>query len=133
MPDSTTEDSVAVALLPSLRHATNSSSQVAIVGSNLCPVESLDYEYDCSSISLWFCFLILLRYLIFRIAENDFFKQDWRARSKTQIFQYVFMKWLLCFFVGIIVSLIGFTNNLAVENLAGVKFVVTSNMMLAGR
>ncbi|CAN6899640.1 hypothetical protein Bca4012_092882 [Brassica carinata] len=111
MPDSTTEDSVAVALLPSLRHATNSSSQVAIVGSNLCPVESLDYE----------------------IAENDFFKQDWRARSKTQIFQYVFMKWLLCFFVGIIVSLIGFTNNLAVENLAGVKFVVTSNMMLAGR
>ncbi|KAL0716434.1 hypothetical protein Bca4012_065756 [Brassica carinata] len=110
MPNSTTEDSVAVPLLPSLRHATNSSSQVAIVGSNLCPVESLDYE----------------------IAENDFFKQDWRARSKTQIFQYVFMKWLLCFFIGIIVSLIGFTNNLAVENLAGVKFVVTSNMMLAG-
>ncbi|CAH2079881.1 unnamed protein product [Thlaspi arvense] len=110
MPDSTAEVSVAVPLLPSLRHATNSSSQVAIVGSNVCPIESLDYE----------------------IAENDFFKQDWRARSKTQIFQYVFMKWLLCFFIGIIVSLIGFANNLAVENLAGVKFVITSNMMLAG-
>lgn len=43
------------------------------------------------------------------------------------------MKWLLCFCIGIIVSLIGFANNLAVENLAGVKFVFTSNMMIAGR
>uniref|UniRef100_A0A1J3FPA5 Chloride channel protein n=1 Tax=Noccaea caerulescens TaxID=107243 RepID=A0A1J3FPA5_NOCCA len=111
MPNSTTEVSVAVPLLASLRRATNSSSQVAIVGSVVCPIESLDYE----------------------IAENDFFKQDWRARSKVQIFQYVFMKWMLCFFIGVIVSLIGFANNLAVENLAGVKFVITSNMMLAGR
>ncbi|KAG7603881.1 putative chloride channel-like protein CLC-g [Arabidopsis thaliana] len=111
MPNSTTEDSVAVPLLPSLRRATNSTSQVAIVGANVCPIESLDYE----------------------IAENDFFKQDWRGRSKVEIFQYVFMKWLLCFCIGIIVSLIGFANNLAVENLAGVKFVVTSNMMITGR
>lgn len=43
------------------------------------------------------------------------------------------MKWLLCFLVGVIVSLVGFCNNLAVENLAGVKFVVTSNMMLEKR
>lgn len=43
------------------------------------------------------------------------------------------MKWSLCFLVGIIVSLIGFFNNLAVENIAGVKFVVTSNMMLLHR
>ncbi|KAJ8768058.1 hypothetical protein K2173_020998 [Erythroxylum novogranatense] len=96
---------------PSLRSVTNSTSQVAIVGANVCPIESLDYE----------------------IAENDFFKQDWRSRGKIQIFQYVFMKWLLCFLIGVIVSLIGFANNLAVENLAGVKFVVTSNMMLASR
>ncbi|KAJ8753175.1 hypothetical protein K2173_017753 [Erythroxylum novogranatense] len=96
---------------PSLRSVTNSTSQVAIVGSNVCPIESLDYE----------------------IAENHFFKQDWRSRTKIRIFQYVFMKWLLCFFIGVIVSLIGFANNLAVENLAGVKFVVTSNMMLARR
>lgn len=82
---------------------------------------------------LFFIALILFCLLDFRIAENDFFKQDWRARSKIEIFQYIFMKWLLCFFIGIIVSLIGFANNLAVENLAGVKFVVTSNMMLAGR
>jgi len=50
-----------------------------------------------------------------------------------QIFQYVFMKWSLCFLIGLIVSLIGFFNNLAVENIAGLKFVVTSNMMLAKR
>lgn len=50
-----------------------------------------------------------------------------------QIFQYIFTKWLLCFFIGLIVGLIGFCNNLAVENLAGVKFVITSNMMLLNR
>ncbi|KAF2310584.1 hypothetical protein GH714_014952 [Hevea brasiliensis] len=89
----------------------NSTSQVAIVGASVCPIESLDYE----------------------IAENDFFKQDWRTCGKIQIFQYLFMKWLLCFLIGIIVSLIGFFNNLAVENIAGIKFVVTSNMMLLNR
>ena len=50
-----------------------------------------------------------------------------------QIFQYIFTKWLLCFLIGLIVSLIGFCNNLAVENIAGVKFVITSNMMLVNR
>ncbi|OMO73158.1 Cystathionine beta-synthase, core [Corchorus capsularis] len=93
------------------RRSLNSTSQVAIVGANVCPIESLDYE----------------------IAENDFFKQDWRTRGKVKIFQYIFMKWMLCFLIGAIVSLVGFCNNLAVENIAGIKFVVTSNMMLAGR
>ncbi|XWS70749.1 hypothetical protein CRYUN_Cryun03dG0075500 [Craigia yunnanensis] len=99
--------------IPLLSHqrSINSTSQVAIVGSDLCPIESLDYE----------------------IAENAFFKQDWRTRGKIQIFQYIFMKWLLCFLIGAIVSLVGFCNNIAVENIAGVKFVVTSNMMLAQR
>ncbi|THF95030.1 putative chloride channel-like protein CLC-g [Camellia sinensis] len=91
------------------RSASNTTSQLAIVGSNLCPIESLDYE----------------------IVENDFFKQDWRSRSKIQICQYIFMKWTLCFAIGIVVGLVGFTNNLAVENVAGYKFVVTSDMMLA--
>lgn len=72
-------------------------------------------------------------FVFFRIYENDFFKQDWRSRGKVQIFQYIFVKWLLCFLIGLIVSLIGFCNNLAVENLAGVKFVITSNMMLVKR
>ncbi|EOY31196.1 hypothetical protein QUC31_019903 [Theobroma cacao] len=99
--------------IPLLSHerSLNSTSQVAIVGANVCPIESFDYE----------------------IAENDFFKQDWRTRAKIQIFQYIFMKWLLCFLIGAIVSLVGFCNNLAVENIAGIKFVVTSNMMLARR
>ncbi|EEF31629.1 putative chloride channel-like protein CLC-g [Ricinus communis] len=104
-------ESLTLPLLTSQRSLINSTSQVAIVGANVCPIESLDYE----------------------IAENDFFKQDWRTHKKIQIFQYVFMKWLLCFLVGLIVSLIGFFNNLAVENIAGVKFVITSNMMLANR
>ncbi|XP_052198806.1 putative chloride channel-like protein CLC-g isoform X3 [Diospyros lotus] len=97
-------------LLPTAlrRSASNTTSQVALVGSNLSPIESLDYE----------------------IAENDLFKQDWRRRSKIQIGQYIFMKWTLCFLLGTLVCLIGFTVNLSVENIAGIKFVVTSNMML---
>ncbi|CAI0542716.1 unnamed protein product [Linum tenue] len=104
-------ESLASPLLLPQRSLINSTSQVALVGANVCPIESLDYE----------------------IAENDVFKQDWRSRGKKQMFQYLFMKWSLCFLVGLIVSVIGFFNNLAVENIAGLKFVVTSNMMLAGR
>lgn len=89
----------------------NTTSQLALVGANVCPIESLDCE----------------------IIENAFFKQDWRTRGKIQIFQYIFMKWVLCLLIGLIVSLIGFLINLAVENLAGMKFVVTSNMMLEKR
>ncbi|KAL9259697.1 putative chloride channel-like protein [Drosera capensis] len=92
-------------------HLPNATSQVALVGANVCPIESLDYE----------------------IIENDFFKQDWRTRGKTQMYQYLFMKWALCFLVGLILSLVGFFVNLAVENVAGIKFVFTSNLMLARR
>nr|UVC42299.1 CLC anion channel [Suaeda altissima] len=89
----------------------NNTSQLALVGANIRPIESLDYE----------------------IIENEFFKQDWRSRGKIQIYQYIFMKWALCFLIGLIVSLIGFFNNLAVENIAGKKFVITSNMMFYSR
>uniref|UniRef100_A0A2N9FUI8 Chloride channel protein n=1 Tax=Fagus sylvatica TaxID=28930 RepID=A0A2N9FUI8_FAGSY len=105
------QESVTAPLLSAHRSIPNSTSQVAIVGSNVCPIESLDYE----------------------IFENELFKQDWRGRGKAQIFQYICTKWLLCFLIGLIVSLIGFCNNLAVENIAGMKFVVTSNMMLERR
>ncbi|KAK7264870.1 hypothetical protein RJT34_32483 [Clitoria ternatea] len=98
-------------LLASQRSIVNSTSQVAIVGANVSPIESLDYE----------------------IIENEFFKQDWRSRGKAQILQYTLMKWLFCFLIGAIVGLVGFFNNLAVENLAGIKFVITSNMMLEKR
>ncbi|XP_048133186.1 putative chloride channel-like protein CLC-g [Rhodamnia argentea] len=104
-------ESLTQPLLTLQRSTINSTSQVAIVGANVCPIESLDYE----------------------IAENDFFKQDWRTRGKIQIFQYIFMKWLLCFLIGGIVGVIGFCINLAVENLAGIKFVITSDMMLERR
>lgn len=65
--------------------------------------------------------------------ENDYFKQDWRRGEKIQILQYVSMKWMMCFFIGLLVGLVGFCNNLAVENIAGMKFVVTSDLMRARR
>ncbi|KAL8492873.1 hypothetical protein ACS0TY_024173 [Phlomoides rotata] len=91
------------------RTSSNTTSQVAIIGSNVCPIESLDYE----------------------IVENDFLKPDWRSRERIQICQYILMKWILCFLIGLTVGLLGFFINLAVENIAGIKFVVTSNMMLS--
>ncbi|KAK6945162.1 Chloride channel, voltage gated [Dillenia turbinata] len=53
--------------------------------------------------------------------------------SRRNRYQYTIMKWMLCFLIGLAVGLIGFADNLAVENLAGVKFVITSNMMLEGQ
>ncbi|WOK94212.1 chloride channel-like protein CLC-g isoform X1 [Canna indica] len=94
------------------RCLSNTTSQLAIIGSNLCPIESLDYE----------------------LIENDFLKkQDWRSRSAARIMQYVILKWSLCFLVGALSGALGFFINLAVENIAGIKFVVTSNMMLANK
>ncbi|PRQ46288.1 putative chloride channel, voltage gated [Rosa chinensis] len=105
-------ESITAPLLSGRRFALNNhTSQVALVGANVSPIESLDYE----------------------ILENEFFKQDWRSRETVHVFQYIFMKWFTCFLVGIIVGMIGFCNNLAVENIAGVKFVITSNMMLEQR
>ncbi|CAN6540743.1 unnamed protein product [Malus baccata var. baccata] len=104
-------ESITAPLISRQRYAPNSTSQVALVGANVRPIESLDYE----------------------ILENEFFKQDWRSCGKAHVLQYIFMKWVSCFLVGIVVGLIAFCNNLAVENIAGIKFVVTSNMMLQRR
>ncbi|RWR84374.1 putative chloride channel-like protein CLC-g [Cinnamomum micranthum f. kanehirae] len=93
------------------RGTSNTTSQVALVGATICPIESLDYE----------------------ILENELFKQDWRSRGWLQICQYIFMKWTLCFLVGLFAGLVGFFNNLTVENIAGIKFVATSNMMLVNK
>ncbi|KAG0464018.1 hypothetical protein HPP92_020087 [Vanilla planifolia] len=93
------------------RFASNSTSQVAIIGSNLCPIESLDYE----------------------IMENDFFKQDWRSRGQAHIVSYVILKWTLCLLIGVISGAVGFFNNLAIENLAGIKLLCTSNLMVANK
>ncbi|CAN6475479.1 unnamed protein product [Victoria cruziana] len=96
---------------PLLVHRRNTTSQLAIVGANVCPVESLDYE----------------------IVENDVFKEDWRSRKKVQIFQYVVLKWTLALLIGLSTGLVGFFNNLAVENIAGFKLLMTSNLMLENR
>ncbi|XVF75077.1 hypothetical protein PTKIN_Ptkin13bG0159400 [Pterospermum kingtungense] len=86
----------------------NTNSQTAIVGANLCPIQSLDYE----------------------VIENDLFKQDWRSRTKLENYQYLVLKWTLTFLIGLGTGLIGFLNNLAVENIAGFKLLLTHNLML---
>ncbi|CAI9770160.1 unnamed protein product [Fraxinus pennsylvanica] len=96
---------------PLLKSRINTTSQIAIVGANVCPIESLDYE----------------------IVENELFKQDWRSRKKVQIFQYVFLKWALALLIGLSTALVGFFNNLAVENIAGFKLLLTSNLMIADK
>lgn len=65
--------------------------------------------------------------------ENDVFKEDWRSRKKVQIFQYVVLKWTLALLIGLGTGLVGFFNNLAVENIAGFKLLITNNLMLQGR
>ncbi|OVA11617.1 CBS domain [Macleaya cordata] len=92
---------------PLLRRRTNTTSQIALIGANVCPIESLDYE----------------------IVENDLFKQDWRSRKKVQIFQYIVLKWTLALLIGLGTGIVGFCNNLGVENIAGFKLMLTSNLM----
>ncbi|XP_047983526.1 chloride channel protein CLC-a-like [Salvia hispanica] len=87
------------------RNRTLSSSPLAIVGTKVSHIESLDYE----------------------INENDLFKQDWRSRSKVQVLQYILMKWLLAFLVGILTGGIATLINLAVENIAGYKLLAVVN------
>ncbi|KAF5733159.1 chloride channel protein CLC-c-like [Tripterygium wilfordii] len=91
-----------------LKSRINNTSQIAIVGANVCPIESLDYE----------------------IVENDLFKQDWRSRRKVEIFQYVVLKWTLALLIGLATGVVAFFNNLAVENIAGFKLLLTNNFML---
>ncbi|XP_075510752.1 chloride channel protein CLC-b [Primulina tabacum] len=83
------------------RNRTLSSNPLAMVGAKVSHIESLDYE----------------------INENDLFKHDWRSRSKVQVLQYIFFKWLLAFFVGLLTGLIASLINLAVENIAGYKLL----------
>ncbi|TVU36319.1 hypothetical protein EJB05_18250 [Eragrostis curvula] len=97
---------------PLLRQrGTNTTSQIAVVGANTCPIESLDYE----------------------VVENEVYNQDWRSRGRVQIFQYQALKWVLALFVGLVVGVVGFFNNIAVENIAGFKLLLTSNLMLQNR
>ncbi|PIN02011.1 Cl- channel CLC-7 and related proteins (CLC superfamily) [Handroanthus impetiginosus] len=83
------------------RNRTLSSNPLAMVGAKVSHTESLDYE----------------------INENELFKQDWRSRSKVEVLQYIFLKWLLAFLVGLLTGLIATLINLAVENIAGYKLL----------
>ena len=65
-----------------------------------------------------------------KIIENDLFKQDWRSRTKVQIFQYILLKWGLAFLIGLCVGLIAAFVNLAVENIAGMKLLIASKLIL---
>ncbi|KAG0492241.1 hypothetical protein HPP92_005639 [Vanilla planifolia] len=96
---------------PLLRLRMNTTSQIALVGANLCPIESLDYEF----------------------AENDLLKEDWRSMKKAHIFQYVVLKWTLALLIGLATGIVGFFNNMAVENIAGFKLLQTSDLMLERR
>ncbi|KAK9293137.1 hypothetical protein L1049_021123 [Liquidambar formosana] len=92
---------------PLLTKRRNTTSQIAIVGANICPIESLDYE----------------------IIENELFKQDWRSRKKIQIYQYIVLKWALALLIGLGTGLVGFFNNISVENIAGFKLLLTTDLM----
>lgn len=90
-----------------VRRRTNTTSQIAVIGANTCPIESLDYE----------------------IIENELFRQDWRSRKKIQIFQYVILKWALALLIALSTALVGFFNNIGVENIAGFKLLLTADLM----
>ncbi|KAJ4715767.1 Chloride channel protein [Melia azedarach] len=92
---------------PLLSKRVNTTSQIAIVGANVCPIESLDYE----------------------IVENELFKQDWRSRKKVQIFQYIILKWGFALIIGLLTGLVGIFNNIAVENISGFKLLLTTDLM----
>lgn len=83
------------------RNRTLSSNPLALVGEKVSYIESLDYE----------------------INENDLFKHGWRSRSRIEVLQYIFLKWLLAFLVGFLTGLIATLINLAVENIAGYKLL----------
>lgn len=68
-----------------------------------------------------------------RIIENDVFKQDWRSRTKSEIYQYIVLKWTLVLLIGVFTGLVGFFNNLAVENISGFKLLVTNKLMLSNK
>lgn len=71
--------------------------------------------------------------LLSRIVENELFKQDWRSRKKSEIFQYIFLKWTLALLIGLATGLVGFANNIAVENIAGFKLLLTNSLMLKSK
>lgn len=91
---------------PLLVKRSNTTSQIAIVGANLCPIESLDYE----------------------IFDSEILKER-RFKKKDEIIQYVMLKWGFALLIGLGTGLVGFFNSFAVENIAGFKLLITTSLM----
>lgn len=112
----------------------NTTSQHAIVGANVCPIESLDYEYFPFFPFIISLFLLYISYnirvCVCRIFENDIFKQDWRSRAKAEIIQYVCLKWTFALLIGLGTGLAAFFSTIGVENIAGFKLNITNDLML---
>lgn len=68
-----------------------------------------------------------------RLIENEVFREDWRTRKKSEILQYIVVKWTFVGLVAIFTGLIALGINLAVENIAGAKFLLTVEFMESGR
>lgn len=64
-----------------------------------------------------------------RIVENELLKQDWRSRKKVQMCQYVLLKWAFALLIGLGTGLVGFFNNIAVENISGFKLLMTTDLV----
>uniref|UniRef100_A0A1J3D6L3 Chloride channel protein n=1 Tax=Noccaea caerulescens TaxID=107243 RepID=A0A1J3D6L3_NOCCA len=88
-------------------HRTLSSIPLALVGTKVSHIESLDYE----------------------INENDLFKHDWRKRSNAQVLQYIILKWTFACLIGLFTGLIATLINLAVENIAGYKLLAVGHFL----
>ncbi|MBA0685695.1 hypothetical protein Goari_013346 [Gossypium aridum] len=105
---------------PLLNKRHNTTSQIAIVGANACPVESLDYDslkYRDEKINY--------DLVVFATCSID-----WRSRRTIQIFQYVLLKWAFALIIGLGTGLVGIFNNIAVENISGFKLLMTTKLML---
>ncbi|PPS13674.1 hypothetical protein GOBAR_AA06877 [Gossypium barbadense] len=114
---------------PLLTKRHNTTSQIAIVGANACPVESLDYDLKYRDEKINYDLVVFATCSIV-IIENELFKQDWRSRRTIQIFQYVLLKWAFALIIGLGTGLVGIFNNIAVENISGFKLLMTTKLML---
>ena len=68
-----------------------------------------------------------------RIAETKVYKDDWRSRTPAERSQYIFLKWVFVLIIGICTGTASFGINMAVENLAGLKFQAVLFFMTKGR
>jgi hypothetical protein len=115
------------------RKKKDQSKRRILVAKNL---ENLVLEidlWDKSNCTLFFVSCFFPCRLDCRLIENDLFRQDWRSRKRIEILQYIVVKWTSVFLVGLLTGIVAIGINLAVENVAGLKFVYTVNLMNTNR